>query len=141
MKTGKLLDHCKPDAAAFDALRVGLRSREQLEDAVDLIRWNSCAIVTYRRKYVLAIDARIDGDESPVIGVTRGVGEQIGEDLGQTAWIRMKQDVLGMAGKRLGYCYMTDKGLPNPWDRLPGYWEAELAAVLQANDPDQRQEP
>jgi hypothetical protein len=54
---------------------------------------------------------------------------------------RMKQDVLAMAGKRLGYCYITDRAPPNPWDRLPGYWEAELAAVRQANDRNERQEP
>jgi serine/threonine protein kinase len=47
--------------------------------------------------------------------------------------LRMKRYVLGMADKRLGYCYITDGVLPNPWGRLPGYWEAELAALQQAN--------
>ena len=47
---------------------------------------------------------------------------------------RMKQDILRMADKHVGFCYVTDGVLPNPWDRLPGYWEAELAAVRQANE-------
>jgi tRNA A-37 threonylcarbamoyl transferase component Bud32 len=47
---------------------------------------------------------------------------------------RMRRYVRAMAEKRVGYCYLTDKGLPNPWDRLPGYWEEELAAVREANE-------
>jgi tRNA A-37 threonylcarbamoyl transferase component Bud32 len=47
---------------------------------------------------------------------------------------RMKQYVRAMGEKRVGYCYLTDNGQPNPWDRLPGYWEEELAAVRQANE-------
>jgi hypothetical protein len=46
----------------------------------------------------------------------------------------MKQFVQEMAGRHIGYCYITDETLPNPWRRLPSYWEAELAAVRQAND-------
>jgi len=47
---------------------------------------------------------------------------------------RMKQDVLAMAEKHIGYCYVTDGRPSNPWDRLPSYWEAELDAVRQANE-------
>ena len=31
--------------------------------------------------------------------------------------------------KHLGYVYVTDDKLPNPWDTLPVYWEAEIQAV------------
>jgi serine/threonine protein kinase len=54
---------------------------------------------------------------------------------------RMKQDILGMADRRLGYCYITDRSPPNPWDRLPGYWQEELAAVQQVNERSERQGP
>ncbi len=51
---------------------------------------------------------------------------------------RMKQDIQKTAEKHVGVCYLTDGGPPNPWGRLPSYWEAELAAVRQANE---RKEP
>jgi hypothetical protein len=35
--------------------------------------------------------------------------------------------------KRAGYVYVTDDVLPNPWDRLPAYWEEEVAAVAEEN--------
>jgi hypothetical protein len=47
---------------------------------------------------------------------------------------RMKRYVQAMVEKRLGYCSVTDGRLTNPWDRLPNYWEAELATVRQANE-------
>jgi hypothetical protein len=33
--------------------------------------------------------------------------------------------------KRLGYVYITDAAGANPWERLPRYWDDEVAAVLQ----------
>jgi hypothetical protein len=33
----------------------------------------------------------------------------------------------------VGYCYITDGKEPNPWIRLPRYWEAEVEAVQQVN--------
>ncbi len=48
---------------------------------------------------------------------------------------RMRRYVEMMAEKRIGYGYVTDGDLPNPWGRLPAYWEAELAAVRQVNAP------
>jgi serine/threonine protein kinase len=51
---------------------------------------------------------------------------------------RMKQDVHKAAEKRVGYCYLTNERLPNPWGRLPGYWEAEQTAVRQANERKER---
>lgn len=34
--------------------------------------------------------------------------------------------------KRCGYVYITDAAGPNPWVRLPGYWEAECEAIRAA---------
>lgn len=34
---------------------------------------------------------------------------------------------------RVGYVFITDDVGPNPYDRLPTYWEAEVEAVRQAN--------
>jgi len=31
------------------------------------------------------------------------------------------------------WIYVTDDDLPNPWDRLPAYWAAEVGAVREAN--------
>jgi hypothetical protein len=39
---------------------------------------------------------------------------------------------------RIGSIYITDQDGPNPWGRLPRYWEAEVEAVHRVN---QRQEP
>jgi hypothetical protein len=44
----------------------------------------------------------------------------------------MKQHLLEMVGKRIGYCYITDGKQPNPWNRLPIYWEA-LEVIQQVN--------
>jgi hypothetical protein len=35
--------------------------------------------------------------------------------------------------KKVGNVFVTDGELPNPWDHLPKYWEAEVAAVREAN--------
>jgi hypothetical protein len=47
--------------------------------------------------------------------------------------MKMKEAVRAMAAKRVGYCYITDGNEPNPWNRLPGYWDAEVEAVQQVN--------
>ena len=46
----------------------------------------------------------------------------------------MKQSLQEMAEKHVGACYLTDEKLPNPWGRLPRYWEAELDALRKANE-------
>jgi hypothetical protein len=33
--------------------------------------------------------------------------------------------------KRIGHVFITDGKLPNPWNRLPAYWEAEVEAVTR----------
>lgn len=35
--------------------------------------------------------------------------------------------------RNAGGIYITDDVLPNPWDKLPTYWSAEVAAVAQIN--------
>jgi hypothetical protein len=50
----------------------------------------------------------------------------------------MKKCIQGMVERKIGACYVTEGRLPNPWDRLPRYWEAEAAAVQQASE---RKEP
>ena len=35
--------------------------------------------------------------------------------------------------KRAGCIYITDDTGANPWDRLPSYWEEEVAAVAAEN--------
>jgi hypothetical protein len=47
--------------------------------------------------------------------------------------VKMKQVVRDMVAKKVGYCYITDGKEPNPWNRLPRYWEAEVEAVQQVN--------
>lgn len=48
-------------------------------------------------------------------------------DVGDVASMR---DVLrGAARQRAGVVLVTDAGMPNPWGRLPAYWDDELAVV------------
>jgi hypothetical protein len=42
------------------------------------------------------------------------------------------------AAKKVGYCYVTDSGGANPWDRLPKYWDEEVAAVATVNQHDHK---
>jgi serine/threonine protein kinase len=46
---------------------------------------------------------------------------------------RMRQAIVQMRAEGIGYCFVTDADEPNPWGRLPGYWEEELEAVREAN--------
>jgi serine/threonine protein kinase len=46
---------------------------------------------------------------------------------------RMREYVLGMADKRVGYGYVTDGAGDNPWGRLPRYWDEEVEAVRRVN--------
>jgi serine/threonine protein kinase len=46
----------------------------------------------------------------------------------------MKEYIREMPDKAVGYCYITQTTGPNPWDRLPPYWEAEVAAVQRVNE-------
>ena len=46
---------------------------------------------------------------------------------------QMKQAVRRALQSRVGYIYITDDTGPNPYDRLPSYWGAEVEAVRIAN--------
>lgn len=41
----------------------------------------------------------------------------------------LRTSIQAASQKHLGYVYVTDDKLPNPWDTLPPYWDAELQAV------------
>ncbi len=45
----------------------------------------------------------------------------------------MKRALREMVRKRTGCVYITDDSGANPWDRLPSYWEEEVAAVAAEN--------
>jgi hypothetical protein len=47
--------------------------------------------------------------------------------------VKMKQLVRELVAKGVGYCYITDGQGPNPWGRLPSYWQDEVEAVRQVN--------
>lgn len=46
---------------------------------------------------------------------------------------QMRERLRRAAHLRLGHFYATDDNGANPWDRLPVYWEEEVAAVRKAN--------
>lgn len=46
---------------------------------------------------------------------------------------QMKHSVRRAAGLKVGYIFITDDVAPNPYDRLPSYWDAEVEAVRQVN--------
>jgi hypothetical protein len=43
----------------------------------------------------------------------------------------LDQGYVAQAKQDVGYIYITDDDLPNPWDTLPGYFDALLAALAQ----------
>ena len=45
----------------------------------------------------------------------------------------MKRSLREMLRKRAGYVYVTDDSGANPWDRLPSYWDEEVAAISAEN--------
>ncbi|HVA50237.1 MAG TPA: spherulation-specific family 4 protein [Pirellulales bacterium] len=46
---------------------------------------------------------------------------------------QMRDRLRRTAQLHLGYFYATDDGGANPWDRLPTYWDDEVAAVRELN--------
>ncbi len=48
---------------------------------------------------------------------------------------QMRQALRRAMQLRVGYVYITDDQGPNPYDRLPSYWGAEVEAVRRANQP------
>lgn len=43
--------------------------------------------------------------------------------------VSMQSIISGLAGKRVGWVYVTDDAAANPYDRLPAYWQDEIAAI------------
>ena len=43
----------------------------------------------------------------------------------------LRKSLNGARQKHLGYAYITDDKLPNPWDTLPAYWDAEVQAIAK----------
>ncbi len=48
---------------------------------------------------------------------------------------QMRQLIREGIARRIGYIFVTDTRLPNPWDRLPSWWNAEVDAVRELNPP------
>lgn len=44
-------------------------------------------------------------------------------------------------GAGAGWVYLTDDTLPNPWDSLPAFWEAQVRALARFNQPPGEQRP
>ncbi len=47
----------------------------------------------------------------------------------------MLANVALAADRNVGYLYITNDTLPNPWDTLPHYWNAEVSAVAAVPEP------
>jgi hypothetical protein len=45
----------------------------------------------------------------------------------------MKRSLRRAAQLKVGYVFLTDDVGPNPYDRLPSYWDAEVEAVRRVN--------
>jgi hypothetical protein len=52
----------------------------------------------------------------------------------------MEDAVRRAGGKGVGYIFVTDGEMPNPWERLPPYWDELVDAVEEINaaSPDGR---
>jgi len=50
----------------------------------------------------------------------------------------MMADVALAAQRNVGYVYVTDQTLPNPYAQLPSYWDQEVAAIAAAVVPEPR---
>lgn len=46
---------------------------------------------------------------------------------------KMETLVQNALKNRVGYIFVTDAGMPNPWNRLPTWWDDEVAAVRRVN--------
>ena len=46
---------------------------------------------------------------------------------------QMRQSLRRAAQLKIGNVFITDDVVPNPYDRLPSYWDAEVEAVRQLN--------
>jgi hypothetical protein len=51
--------------------------------------------------------------------------------LGVASTEAMKNFLLKALNEGIGNVYVTDDTLPNPWDRLPSYWDREVEALIE----------
>lgn len=51
-----------------------------------------------------------------------------------TGATEMRKHLTRAAGERITYSYLTDDVEKNPWDRLPTFWEEEVAAIRKLNE-------
>lgn len=54
---------------------------------------------------------------------------------------KMNQLLAGVSQQKAGYLYITDADLPNPWERLPKYWEEMWTAPQWARNPGLHKKP
>jgi serine/threonine protein kinase len=47
---------------------------------------------------------------------------------------QMEKQILQMREKKIGCCFITNVPEPNPWGKLPRYWDAEVEAVRRADE-------
>jgi hypothetical protein len=47
----------------------------------------------------------------------------------------MMADIALAAQRNVGYVYVTDQTLPNPYAQLPSYWDQEVAAIKAVPEP------
>ena len=45
----------------------------------------------------------------------------------------MKEHLKLAVSRNAGMVFITDAKMPNPWDRLPSYWQAEVQAIKEMN--------
>jgi hypothetical protein len=50
----------------------------------------------------------------------------------------MTKSLRRAADLKIGYVFVTDDVGPNPYDRLPSYWDAEVEAVRKVNEAAKR---
>ena len=84
----------EPDPHALARLVVGRGTlREEIENGCELRGGDADAIVGHRGDDVVAIGLGFDRDPAAAGGVARGIGEQVGEDLGQPGRVGMKHRI------------------------------------------------
>ncbi len=54
----------------------------------------------------------------------------------ETSSQAMMADVTLAAQRNVGYVYVSDQTLPNPYGQLPSYWDQEVAAIAEATVPE-----
>jgi Spherulation-specific family 4 len=72
---------------------------------------------------------------APSWGLTQASGRQAHLHHSISTEAGMLAALAEARARNAGYVYITDDVLDNPWDRLPSYWNAELAALAPVPEP------